>query len=101
MNGVDRLSIRDMGGGAVLAVKVVPGATRDRVAGVLGDCLKITTSAAAEKGKANAAVADILAEALEVDSRSVELIAGRVNPRKEFRIGGVSAEAVRRRLADR
>ena len=97
MNGVDRLSIRDTGD-AVLAVKVVPGATRDRVAGVLGDCLKITTSAAAEKGKANAAVAGILSEALEVDSRSVELIAGRVNPRKEFRIGDVSPEAVRRRL---
>lgn len=89
-----------MAGGAVIAVKAVPGASRDRVAGVLGDCLKITTSAPAEKGKANKAVAAILARALGVAAGDVTLVAGPTNPRKEFRVAGLSAKQVRARLAD-
>jgi len=85
-------------GGCVLAVKVVPGASRDKVVGVLGDCLKITTAAAPEKGKANAAVTRTLAQSLGVDRRRVELIAGATNPRKEFRILGLSATELRETL---
>ncbi|MCY2929668.1 MAG: DUF167 family protein [Planctomycetota bacterium] len=99
MNGLDQLNLRDVPGGAVLAVKVVPGSSRDKIAGVLGDSLKITTSAAPEKGKANLAVAALLARALGVDKRSVELVSGPSNPRKEFRIAGLSADQVRQRLS--
>ncbi|GAG43107.1 unnamed protein product, partial [marine sediment metagenome] len=81
MKGVDRLSVRDTASGAILAVKVVPGASRERIAGVLGDCLKITTPAAPEKGKANQAVAALLARALGVDKRDVELVTGQASPR--------------------
>ena len=98
MKGVDSLSVRDSDGGAVLSVKVVPGASRDRIAGALGEALKVTTSAAPEKGKANAAVARTLAEALGVDPRRVELVAGATGPRKQFRIRGLTAEALRRAL---
>jgi uncharacterized protein (TIGR00251 family) len=98
MKDVQKLSLRDVPGGAVIPVKVVPGSSRDRVVGVLGDMLKIATSAAPEKGKANAAVAKILAEALGVDARSVELVSGPTSPRKEFKIAGVSAEVLRRLL---
>ncbi len=95
-----KLYIRDVPGGAILAVKVVPGSSRDRIVGVLGDSLKIATSAAPEKGKANAAVANILAEALGIDARRVELVSGQTNPRKEFRIAGMTAEALRRQLGE-
>ena len=98
MKGVDRLSVRDTASGAVLAVKVVAGARRERIAGVLGDCLKITTSAAPEKGKANQAVAALLARALGVDKRSVELVWGQRSPRKEFRIRGMSPGELRARF---
>ena len=102
MKDADKLSLRDApaGGGAILAVKVVPGASRDRIAGVLGDCLKVATSAAPEKGKANAAIARILAAALDLDARSVRLHAGQTNPRKEFLLAGISACEARRRLAE-
>ena len=92
------ISIRDVDGGAVIAVKVVPGASRDRVMGPLGDCLKVATSAPPEKGKANAAVAKILAKALGVDARCVQLISGPANPHKEFMIAGLIADAIRREL---
>ena len=99
MEGAEKLRIRQVEAGAVLAVKVVPGSSRDQVVGVLGDALKIATSAAAEKGKANAAVAKLLAGALGLDARSVRLHAGRTSPRKEFLVVGLSAAEVRRRLA--
>ncbi len=84
---MEQLSIRDVPGGSVLAVKAVPGSSRDKVVGVLGDCLKIATSAAAERGKANASLAAILAKALGVDRRSVEVISGGMGGRhKQYRL---------------
>ncbi len=95
---VERLNIREVAEGAILTVKVVPGSSRDRVVGVLGDALKIATSAAPEKGKANAAVAKTLAAALGADRRDVELVGGQTSPRKEFLIRGATAEHIRRKL---
>ena len=100
MKALDTLAVRDTEGGCVLAVKVVPGASRDRVTGMLGDCLKITTAAAAEKGKANAAVARTLAKALGAERRDVELVSGRTSPHKEFRVLGRTPEQVRRVLSE-
>lgn len=82
----------------MIAVKVVPGSSRDRIAGVLGDSLKVATAAAPEKGKANAAVAAILAKALGVDKRSVTLASGPTNAHKEFLVAGVGEDALRRRI---
>lgn len=101
MDNLDKLNVREVGGEAVIAVKVVPGSSRDRIAGVLGDCLKIATSAPPEKGKANAAVAGILAEALGVDRRAVRLVAGPARARKEFAIAGLTADRIRDALVRR
>ena len=98
MKDLDKLKIRDSAGGAVIAVKVVPASSRDRIVGVLGDCLKIATSAPAEKGRANAAVAKTLAKALGVDRRAVELTAGQTSPRKEFLVSGLSGADARELL---
>jgi len=98
MKGAEDLDIRAADGGAILTVKVVPGASRDQVTGVLGDALKVATSAAPEKGKANAAVARILAEALGLDRRAVRLHAGQTRPRKEFFLSGLTPEEVRQRV---
>ena len=99
MDGTDSLHIRNEPGGAVLAVKVVPGASRDRIVGVLGDALKISTAAPPEKGKANAAVGKLLAKAINVAPKTVELVAGPTSPRKEFRIAGLTEASLRKKLA--
>jgi uncharacterized protein (TIGR00251 family) len=83
----------------VLHVKVVPGASRDRVAGRYGDGIKIQTSAPPEAGKANAAVTKILAQFLAVKPSQVELASSPANPRKQFRISGLTADQLAEKLA--
>lgn len=72
-------------------VKVVPGASRDRVAGRYADGIKVQVSAAPERGKANAAVIKVLAEFFAVKPAQIELISAPANPRKQFRINGLSS----------
>jgi uncharacterized protein len=82
-----------------LNVKVVPGASRDRVAGRYGDGIKVQTTAPPEGGKANAAVTKILAQFLSVRPNQVELVSAPANPRKQFRISGLSAAQLAEKLA--
>lgn len=99
MLGAEKLAIRDGPAGAVIAVKAVAGTSRDRIVGVLGDCLKIATSQPAEKGKANAAIAATLAKALGVGKKDVTLVSGPTSPRKEFLVAGRTPNDVRAALA--
>ncbi|MBI5722542.1 MAG: DUF167 domain-containing protein [Planctomycetes bacterium] len=100
MNQIDKLAIRDIAGGAVLSVKAVPGSSRDRIAGALGDCLKIAVCAPAEKGKANAAIAELLAKSLGLKKNAVKLLYGQTSARKEFAVAGLNADEIRRRLVN-
>jgi uncharacterized protein (TIGR00251 family) len=72
-----------------LRLKVVPGASRDQIAGILGDRLKIRTATAPEGGKANKAVAALLANWLNVPVRQIELVGGPTNPEKTFKVHGI------------
>jgi hypothetical protein len=100
MKGVESLTIRPVEDGCLIAVKAVPGASRDRIAAVLGPRLKIATSRPPEKGRANAAIAAVLADALGVGRRDVRLATGPTSPRKEFAVRGLSPDQARRRLAE-
>ena len=60
--------------------------------------LRVSVTQAPEKGKANKAVARILAKALGVGVKDVELVAGPTSPRKEFRITGLSLADFREAL---
>jgi uncharacterized protein (TIGR00251 family) len=100
MKDAGKISIRDCPGGAIIAVKAVPGSSRDKIVGALGDSLKIATSAPPEKGKANSALTAILAKALCLDKQGVEIVSGLANPRKEFHIAGRSAQQVRQLLEE-
>ena len=52
----DAVELVERAGGVELSVKVVPGASRTKVAGVWGVALRIAVAAPPEAGKANAAV---------------------------------------------
>ena len=80
---------------AQLKVKVVPGSSRDQIVGWLGDALKIKVTAPPEKGKANEAVIDLLAEALGVSSDDIEIVSGHSSPSKIVAITGMDDEAIK------
>jgi uncharacterized protein len=80
-------------------VKVVPGASRTRLAGMLGPALKLAVAAPPEDGKANQAVCALLAESLGVSKSAVQIVAGQSQPRKRVRVTGLTADALRARLA--
>jgi uncharacterized protein (TIGR00251 family) len=69
-----------------LDLKVVPGASRDRVVGWIGGRLKIQVSAPAERGRANEAVLALLAAVLELPRRGVRLVAGAASPLKSVEV---------------
>jgi uncharacterized protein (TIGR00251 family) len=86
-------------GGIQIQVKAVPGASRSRIVGWLGDHLKIAVAAPPEGGKANKAICEVLAAALGVRPQDVQVTAGMGNPRKKVFVGGLTVELARQRLA--
>ena len=84
-----------------LTVKVVPKSSRNSIAGWVGDALKVCVTAAPERGKANAAVESVLAEALGVTRERVRTVAGLRSPRKILEIAGVASSELHRRLMNR
>jgi uncharacterized protein (TIGR00251 family) len=67
-------------------VRVVPGASRSEIVGILGDRLKIRVSAPAEHGKANRAIAELLKRVLGV--KRVEITRGASSSDKTVRVEG-------------
>ncbi|MFN7587707.1 MAG: DUF167 domain-containing protein [Planctomycetota bacterium] len=94
-----QLPVTTRGDDVQFAVKVVPGAARDRIAGLLGDALKVQISAPPERGRANERLCEVLAAVLGVPARSVQVTSGASNARKVVAVSGLTAELVQQRLA--
>jgi uncharacterized protein YggU (UPF0235/DUF167 family) len=83
--------------GTVVSVLVVPSASATEVTGLHGDAVRIRVTAAAEGGKANAAVGRLLCDL--TGARSADLVAGARSRRKRFLLAGVTPAAARATLA--
>ena len=81
-----------------LPVKVVPGSSKNCIAGWLGEALRVRVMAPPERGKANTAVEKIIAEALGLSNDAVNVIKGPTSPRKVVEIAGLAESEVRSRL---
>jgi uncharacterized protein (TIGR00251 family) len=91
---------RGSGGGALIRLKVVPGASRSGVAGTWDDRLRVRVAAAPEAGKANRALCALLAGLLAVAPASLEVAEGRSGPLKRVLVRGLSREEVLERLRE-
>ncbi len=70
----------------LLPIKAVPGASSSKVAGMLGDRLKVRIAAAPEHGKANKAICALIAKSLNIKPAMIEVASGHTNPEKILRI---------------
>ncbi|MEK6248122.1 MAG: DUF167 domain-containing protein, partial [Planctomycetales bacterium] len=80
-----------------IPVKVVPAASRNEVAGWLGSELKVRVTAAPERGKANSAVEQVVADLLGLSKQSVNIIARKTSTRKILEISGLSKSEIYQR----
>ena len=88
-------------GNVKLAVKVVPGSSREGIAGWLGDELKIRVRQVPEEGKANEAVRRLLATTLELPLDHIRIVSGSASPHKTIEIAEMKEEAIIRKLPAR
>ena len=95
MYTIDVLELNSEGNAVLLPVKIVPGSSRTRYAGVWDGRARISVSAPPEKGQANRALATFLARLLGVRKRDVTIVEGHTSAIKVIRIERVTAEKVR------
>ena len=81
--------------GVILPVLAHPAAKREGIIGERAGSLRVAVTAAPEKGKANAAIQSVLAEALGCKSNTITLLSGETSRKKRFLIDGIT----RRRIA--
>ena len=81
--------------GVILLVKAQPGARKNEVAGERNGRLLVKCTQAPEKGKANDAIIEILAKALDVRKSRISLVSGQTNSEKKFLIEDATIEEVR------
>ena len=66
--------------------------------GFRGDVLQVRVTAPSERGKANEALVELLASALEVPKGCIKLLRGHTSAHKLISVDGLSLGAVRNRL---
>lgn len=95
----DRVEADARGGpSAILDVRVVPRAGRSEIAGERGGAVLIRLAAAPVEGKANEALIALLAQALGVPRRNIQIVSGERSRQKRVAIAGVTVDIVRSRL---
>ena len=85
---------------ARIVVTVSPGASRSELAGRHGDGWKVRVAAPPERGRANKALVDLLAEALDLPRSRLVVVAGRSARRKVVEVAGLDLDEIARRLGD-
>ncbi len=85
-------------GTVLLAVHAQPGARKEGFAGLHDGRLRVRTQAAPEGGKANAAIAALVAAAFGLPKRAVSVVSGATSRRKELALEGLSPADARTAL---
>jgi uncharacterized protein (TIGR00251 family) len=91
-------TVRDTAQGAQFALRVQPRASRNAIAGVIGDAVKLAITAPPVDGKANQAVIEFLSDLFRVAKSSIVIVSGETGRNKLIAVRGLSAEQVRKAL---
>ncbi len=84
--------------GCTINLRVQPRASRDSVVRYLDGMLRVSVTAPPVDGKANAAVAELLAKALGVAKSRVRVVRGHTSRDKAVAVDGMTEEELLRML---
>ena len=90
--------LRESPEGVYLQIRLQTKASRAALGPAAADALRVAVNEAPEKGRANAAAARLVAEALRIAPSRVEIIAGGKSRRKRLLLRGVKIDEVRAAL---
>ena len=79
-------------------MRVVPRASKNEIAGQVGDAIKVRLTAPPVEGKANEALIAFLAQELGLRKSQVEIVAGETSRNKVICVLGLSPAEVEERL---
>ena len=88
------LEMREQDGAVTLGVRVQPGASRNEIAGEWEGALKIRLQAPPVDGKANEALIEFLARALNIPKSAVRILTGERSRTKRVELRGVTPQQV-------
>jgi uncharacterized protein (TIGR00251 family) len=88
------LDIRQRDGTVTLSVRVQPRASKDEIAGVMGEALKVRLQAPALEDRANEALCEFLARLLKTPKSAVRILSGARSRTKRVEIRGVTPQQV-------
>lgn len=86
--------LRESPEGAILSIKVQPRASRNAVAGVHGEELKVAVTAPPVDSAANEAVLRFLAETLDCPRGAIQLVRGQASRHKTILVRGATAAQI-------
>jgi hypothetical protein len=92
------IELIDTKAGVLLRVRAQPGAKRNAVVGAHDGALRIAVAAPPDKGKANEAVAQLLADQLNLPRAAITLRTGAASRQKTFLVTGSSLAEMRETL---
>jgi uncharacterized protein len=92
------LAIKETATGVQFAVRVIPGASKNEVAGIQDGALKLKLTAPPVEGKANRACVDFLAGLLGVRRSALAIIAGEKSRKKTVSVDGMGRGELEKRM---
>ncbi len=94
------MTFTETNGAVTFAVKVVPRSSKNLIAGIEDDIVKVRLKAPPVEGKANAALIKFFAETLGVSQAQIEIVRGEIGRRKLVKVRGVTAVQLKRCFED-
>ena len=86
--------------GVVIKIKVQPRASKSRIAGLLGDALKVTLTAPPVDGAANIACIEFFARLMGLPKNRIEIISGQTGRTKLLKIFGIKSADLKEKIGD-
>lgn len=92
------IALTEHSGGTIVAIRAQPGARKDALLGEHDGALRVAVKAPPERGKANSAIAEVLAKAIGCKGSAIKLLSGATSRQKRFLVEGIEPVDVVQRL---